>query len=98
MGWSEDLTSKIVQFYFQLVRSENTEKLETKLEEMLIKIKNNEFSNMKHFIKLYKLIGHTRDIISGKGEQKLAFMQIWVWVEILSRTSRIRFYTNGIFK
>jgi len=79
LGWSEDLTSKIVQFYFQLVRSENTEKLEIKLEEMLIKIKNNEFSNMKHFIKLYKLIGHTRDIISGKGEQKLAFMQIWVW-------------------
>ena len=41
--WSESsFEEHFSQFYFQLVRSENTEKLEIKLEEMLIKIKNNE--------------------------------------------------------
>ena len=28
---------------------------------------------------LYKIIGHTRDIIDGKGEYTLAYMQIFVW-------------------
>ena len=35
--------------------------------------------NIKNFILLYKLIGHTRDIISGKGEFKLSYMQIYIW-------------------
>ena len=33
--------------------------------------------NYEHLETMYKLIGQTRDIVGGKGEQKLAFMQIW---------------------
>ena len=79
MGWEDDLTGKIVQYFFQLVRMDNTSNMEIILNDILLKIKNNEFHNMKHFVLLYKLIGQTRDIIAGKGEQDLAFMQVWVW-------------------
>ena len=33
--------------------------------------------NYNRLMMMYKLIGQTRDIVSGKGEQQLAFMQIW---------------------
>lgn len=79
MGWEDDLTGKIVQYFFQLVRMDNTSNMEIILNDILLKIKNNEFLNMKHFVLLYKLIGQTRDIIAGKGEQDLAFMQVWIW-------------------
>jgi hypothetical protein len=33
----------------------------------------------RELIQLYSLIGHTRDVVEGKGEYDLAFMQILVW-------------------
>ena len=78
-GWEDKLTGKIVQYFFQLVRMNDTTKMEKILNDILLGIKHNEFSNMKNFVHLYKLIGQTRDIIAGKGEQDLAFMQLWVW-------------------
>ena len=78
-GWEDKLTGKIVQYFFQLVRTDDTTKMEKILNDILLDIKHYEFSNMKNFVHLYKLIGQTRDIIAGKGEQDLAFMQLWVW-------------------
>ena len=37
--------------------------------------------NMPMFYGLYRMIGHTRDIIMGKGEYTLTYMQIAVWYE-----------------
>lgn len=78
---SNSAIEQIYQFYFQLVRTKNTNNLETMLRNILIQMNNKQFlqSNFNHLVNLYKMIGNTRDIVSGKGEQQLAFMQIWEW-------------------
>ena len=44
MEWNDKSISElIVQFFFQLVRTDKTSSLEEKLDMMLIKMKNNEF-------------------------------------------------------
>lgn len=75
-GWSHALDAKIVQFFFQLVRSDNHENIEKVHREILLTMLYEEKKYRQQFSTMYKLIGQTRDIISGKGEQKLAFMQI----------------------
>ncbi len=82
--WSFDVDEKITQFFFQLVRSEDHSDLERHLHDIL--------SNLIHIMRtapsqeaierltiMYKLIGQTRDIVAGKGEQQLSFMQIFIW-------------------
>ena len=78
-GWSNDLNEKIVQFFFQLVRSKDHRDLEKQLDMILQKLKG--YENSKEFMLMYKLIAQTRDILEGKGEQQLTFMQIWRWYE-----------------
>ena len=88
-SWSNNFKELFTQFYFQLVRTVETCKLEQILEKMLTEYKSNNPENYKDFndifkyekelCLLYKLIGHTRDIVEGKGEYTLAFMQVWVW-------------------
>ena len=75
--YSNELSEKVVQFFFQLVRSEDHSKLEAIQRDILLSIKGDLEKNYDTLDMMYKLIGQTRDIISGKGEQKLAFMQIW---------------------
>ena len=76
-SWSADVDQEIVQFFFQLVRSKDTSDLSKRLFNML--------SNMNwrvhklQLTTLYKLIGQTRDIVSGKGEMDLTWMQLEVW-------------------
>lgn len=80
--WSNNLDEKICQFFFQLVRNKDHKQLETMHQDILSTLFN-KLSNGEVVIEklniMYKLIGQTRDIISGKGEQKLAFMQIYSW-------------------
>lgn len=88
-SWSNNFTELFTQFYFQLVRTKDTTQLETMLKKMLSEYKSNKIENYKEFddifkyekelCLLYTLIGHTRDIVEGKGEYTLAYMQIWVW-------------------
>ena len=88
--WSHDLKEKIVQFYFQLVRATSVEdsmQLSHMLDDFIVKLKQSkEDRSIKHVPEklellrsLYKLIGHTRDITSGKGEKTLTYMQIYTW-------------------
>jgi hypothetical protein len=77
--WSNDMDEKIVQLFFQLVRTKDTTDLENKLTELLSRIKGNEHKYLKQLTLLYKLIGQTRDIVSGKGEYSLSYMMICVW-------------------
>lgn len=95
---SEQLRELFSQYYFQLVRTKDTSKLEETLSTMLnhfvpkkdpsVRTSNsatNKLSIIRNhqdqevFENLYKLIGYTRDIVSGKGEYELTYMQILVW-------------------
>ena len=83
-AWSFNIDEKITQFFFQLVRSEDHSDLERHLHDILSKLKSDlsvsqDAGAMKHLTTMYKLIGQTRDLVMGKGEQQLAFMQIFVW-------------------
>ena len=82
VGWSNKIEEKILQFYFQLVRTKDIEQLAIIYRSILIDIFNSKYalSNDKvieYGIIVYKLIAQTRDIILGKGEYTLAHMMIW---------------------
>tara|TARA_Y100000389_G_scaffold123259_1_gene120567 strand:+ start:148 stop:1932 length:1785 start_codon:yes stop_codon:yes gene_type:complete len=77
--WSNDMGEKIVQLFFQLVRTKDTTDIENKLTGLLSRIKGNEQKYLKEFTLLYKLIGQTRDVVAGKGEYSLAYMMVCVW-------------------
>ena len=83
-AWSFDIDEKITQFFFQLVRNTDHSDLERHLHDILGKLKydvgiSQDAITMKTLTTMYKLIGQTRDLVAGKGEQQLAFMQIFIW-------------------
>lgn len=84
------LREKILQFSFQTTRThaEGIERMSGILRKILTEIQYGLKSGMlcpgEHqelLITAYKIIGHTRDIIDGKGEYAHAYMQILVWCE-----------------
>ena len=86
-GWSNEIREKILQFYFQITRTDQNdlENLSSVLKQILISLKNknesficNEERN-EYLSLLFCMIGHTRDIIEGKGEYTLAYMMIHIW-------------------
>lgn len=90
-GWSNRIEENIVQFYFQLTRTEDPRilrELEDRLTYLLTYLfhslqnpeKSNERESMKAYLSyLYRLIGHTRDIKEGKGEYHLTYLLIYTW-------------------
>jgi Mg-chelatase subunit ChlD len=90
-GWSNSIKEKIIQFSFQLVRTNEIgiKNLQLILKDILNSLKFNiEQSSLVekevsiHLLSiLYRLIGHTRDIIDGKGEYTLTYMMIYNWYE-----------------
>jgi hypothetical protein len=76
-SWSTDYKRQITQFFFQLVRSKDTSNLEKKLVNMLANMRWE--THKTELTTLYKLIAQTRDIIDGKGEMDLTWMQLEVW-------------------
>lgn len=80
-GWSKTLDELTCQYFYQLVRTKDHTDLEKKLHNILSLCKGKEIENISYMRLMYKLIGQTRDIVSGKGEQQLAFMQLLVWYE-----------------
>jgi len=88
-SWSNSLSEQIVQFDFQLVRCDNTQLqiLDEKLHNLLMSLMSfkNEVDENKKEIKLYylsllyRIIGSTRDITEGKGENNLTYMMIYRW-------------------
>ena len=82
-GWSNNIREKIVQLSFQITRMQidkDMDKLENELFDILANLYpfKNEENNMYLTI-LYKMIGHTRDIINGKGEYAITYMMIYTW-------------------
>ena len=90
-GWSNNIREKICQFAFQLNRTDENGvlNLRTILRDMIINITTRLYvANVverevlsAYLSLLYKLIGHTRDIIDGKGEYTLTYMMIHTWYE-----------------
>jgi hypothetical protein len=88
-GWSNSIQEKILQFSFQLNRTDEDglDRLSVILTELLTFLKfrlDNGSLLEKQVAKgklslLYRMIGHTRDIIDGKGEYELSYMMIYVW-------------------
>ena len=78
-SWSNAIDEKIVQFFYQVVRTEDHTDLERQLDSILHTFCGQETNILPQMCMMYKLIGQTRDIIGGKGEQRLAFMQLWIW-------------------
>jgi hypothetical protein len=75
-GWkSNNVQELITQFQFQLVRSKNIEGLKREYENLL-KLVFIDNVDVEYIKVIYKLIGYTRDIISGKGEYNLTYMLI----------------------
>ena len=81
---SNSLDEKIVQFFFQLVRNKDHSDLERLHRDILKTINSDPALHQERLEMMYKLVSQTRDIISGKGEQQLAFMQIYNFYEEVS--------------
>lgn len=84
--WSHSLREKIAQFSFQITRTQDKNAINSlshKLKEMLYQLKNATMNEVAiaYLSILYKMIGHTRDIIAGKGEYNLAYMMIYTWYD-----------------
>lgn len=88
-SWSHNIREKILQFSFQLTRTDEkkinmlSQTLSDMLREIVYMTQVGSLS-VKEVAKeylciLYKMIGHTRDIIDGKGECQLTYMMIYVW-------------------
>ena len=92
-GWSNSIRERILQFSFQLTRTDEkgVQKLSFILKEMLNTLKSQhasfEKNTSQHVVVteylciLYKMIGQTRDIVDGKGECSLTYMMIHTWFQ-----------------
>ena len=86
-GYSNSIRERILQFSFQLTRTD--ERGLHRLEDVLCDILNRLTAQYKsgselvtvteYLILLYKMIGQTRDIVDGKGECSLTYMMIFTW-------------------
>jgi len=85
--WSHNPSEKITQFYFQLVRTKENaglNDLAKQLNDMISVFKKPTADStipehLTELVDLYRLIGHTRDVVEGKGERMLTYIQIIVW-------------------
>ena len=83
-SWSDDIREKIFQFQFQLTRTHDIKiilNLQRIAQDILIILCLHEAIALEYLILFYKIIGHTRDIVDGKGEYMLTYMLICVWYE-----------------
>ena len=90
----ENLQERILQFQFQLVRTTDASKLQTvalETREILnyimpvIRSRNDRISEEERScyinmgVIMFKLLAHTRDIVSGKGEYMLFYVMLLEW-------------------
>ena len=88
-GWSNSIQEKILQFSFQVTRTNEVgiSRLFSVLHDLLTNLKHKadtgtlpEKEVAKGYLSvLYRMIGHTRDIVDGKGEYTLSYMMVHTW-------------------
>ena len=87
--WSNNIRERILQLSFQLTRTRD-ETINTRLAEQTDNILNDlnvsykvsilsREEYLEYMSIMYRMIGHTRDIIDGKGEYALSYMLLSVW-------------------
>jgi Mg-chelatase subunit ChlD len=97
-GWSNNVQERIVQFSFQVTRTDEkgVKKLQIILKGILVLLKHTidkgtfpERLIAKEYLSvLYRIIGQTRDIIDGKGEYELSYMMIYTWYDFYPELSK----------
>lgn len=88
-GYSNNIQEQILQFSFQVTRTNETgvSRLSVILHNLLAQLKDAadtgtlfEKEIAKGYLSvLYRMIGHTRDIVDGKGEYTLSYMMVHTW-------------------
>ena len=88
-GWSNNIQEQILQFSFQVTRTneDGVSRLSSVLHNLLTNLKHKVVTGTLpekevakgHLSILYRMIGHTRDIVDGKGEYTLSYMMIHTW-------------------
>ena len=86
IGWYNNIKDQILQLSFQFTRTnnENMRELSTTFRNVLSSISNADCQDCEKQLlltTLYKMYAHTRDIVEGKGEYALTYMQIYVWYD-----------------
>tara|TARA_B100000963_G_C22615309_1_gene667019 strand:- start:704 stop:2473 length:1770 start_codon:yes stop_codon:yes gene_type:complete len=80
-GWSNDFKESLLQFSFQLTRTSKEHcrnSLANKFRDILSRLNLNDKHDSDYVLSLIvKMIAHTRDIVSGKGEYELTYMMIY---------------------
>jgi len=87
VSWSKNIKERIIQFYFQLVRTNKEElsKLDTIYTNLIVDVITSDITyeeRREYLGVLYKLIAYTRDIENGKGEYMLSYMMIFCWIKL----------------
>jgi hypothetical protein len=87
--WSSNTREQIVQLSFQLTRASSpriVEALAQRVDSILTKLKTEYNTGLiakevyvEYMSIMFRLVGQTRDIIDGKGEYTLAYMQLSIW-------------------
>ena len=98
----DNIRERIVQFSFQLTRTKSDHQLnqlEITLHSLLTELHNamkrstTNGTTTECIVMLYKMIGHTRDIVDGKGEYSLTYMMIYVWDKFWPLLAQHAIYT-----
>ena len=84
------LQEKIMQFYFQLVRTSDTNMIQCIAKDtrdilsaiMTGLTKSNYNTYMDMGVIMFKILAHTRDIVSGKGEYMLFYVMLIEWAKV----------------
>jgi len=85
-AWSTDIRERILQLSFQLTRTKDVAVLAWPTARLITELQT-EYKNgiilkevyVEYMVLLYKMVGHTRDIIDGKGEYSLSYMLLNTW-------------------
>jgi len=110
--WSNDIRERIVQLSFQLTRIDNDDKerfrkLYDTTDKILIdltgaykvgSLSRDEY--LEYMSIMFRMVGHTRDIVNGKGEYRLSYLLLDVWYKHHPELARFAFKlfllgTNG---
>jgi len=96
--WSNSIRERILQLSFQLTRTDDNTVLREMTNDILTELHDlhtygvmikEEYVNLMSV--MFKMIGHTRDIISGKGEYTLSYMLLTVWYEHYPELAKFAF-------
>ena len=85
-AWSTDIRERILQLSFQLTRTKDVAALAYPTARLITELQTDYKNGIilkevfnEYMVLLYKMVGHTRDIIDGKGEYSLSYMLLNTW-------------------